>query len=171
GSRCRDRPGVRGGVPARRQRPGVAVGSTASTANADLPPSSRPLIGPAGTMARTCFQGVRRMRTVARFAAAFAAGAALMYYLDPVAGRRRRALARDRGVSAGHEAEHLVRSRSRHAIDRAQGMMARARAGLSNSPVEDGQLYGRIRTRLGRMVAHPGEVSVEVEGGHVVLRG
>ena len=111
------------------------------------------------------------MRTVARFAAAFAAGAALMYYLDPVAGRRRRALARDRGVSAGHEAEHLVRSRSRHAIDRAQGMMARARAGLSNSPVEDGQLYGRIRTRLGRMVAHPGEVSVEVEGGHVVLRG
>jgi len=111
------------------------------------------------------------MRTVARFAAAFAAGAALMYYLDPVAGRRRRALARDRGVSAGHEAEHLVRSRSRHAIDRAQGLMARARAGLSHSPVEDGQLYGRIRTRLGRMVAHPGEVSVEVDAGHVVLRG
>lgn len=111
------------------------------------------------------------MRSVARIAAAFAAGAALMYYLDPVTGRRRRALARDRGVSAGHEAEHLVRSRSRHAIDRAQGMIARARAGLSHSPVDDGRLHGRIRTRLGRMVAHPGEVSVEVDGGHVVLRG
>lgn len=87
-----------------------------------------------------------------------------MYYLDPVTGRRRRALARDRGVSAGHEAEHLLRAKSRHAIDRAHGMMARARAGLSHPPVDDGQLYGRIRTRLGRMVTHPGEVSVEVDG-------
>lgn len=111
------------------------------------------------------------MNTVARFAAAFAAGAALMYYLDPVAGRRRRALVRDRGLSVGHDAEHFARAKSRHAVDRAQGLVARARAGLSHAPVDDGQLHGRIRTKLGRLVAHPGEVSIEVNGGQVVLRG
>ena len=111
------------------------------------------------------------MNTVARFATAFAAGAALMYYLDPVAGRRRRALVRDRGLSVGHDAEHFARAKSRHAVDRAQGLVARARAGLSHAPVDDGQLHGRIRTKLGRLVAHPGEVSIEVNGGQVVLRG
>ena len=111
------------------------------------------------------------MNTVARFAAAFAAGAALMYYLDPVAGRRRRALVRDRGLSVGHDAEHFARAKSKHVVDRAQGLVARARAGLSHAPVDDGQLYGRIRTKLGRLVAHPGEVSIEVNGGQVVLRG
>ena len=111
------------------------------------------------------------MNTVARFAAAFAAGAALMYYLDPVAGRRRRALVRDRGLSVGHDAEHFARAKSRHAVDRAQGLVARARAGLSHAPVDDGQLHGRIRTKLGRLVAHPGDVSIEVNGGQVVLRG
>ena len=111
------------------------------------------------------------MNTVARFAAAFAAGAALMYYLDPVAGRRRRALVRDRGLSVGHDAEHFARAKSRHAVDRAQGLVARARAGLSHAPVDDGRLHGRIRTKLGRLVAHPGEVSIEVNGGQVVLRG
>lgn len=94
-----------------------------------------------------------------------------MFYLDPVAGRRRRALARDRGVSVGHDAEHFARAKSKRAINRAQGMVARARAGLSHAPVDDAQLHGRIRTRLGRLVAHPGEINTEVNEGHVVLRG
>lgn len=111
------------------------------------------------------------MTTLARLAAVFTAGAAIMYYFDPVAGRRRRALVRDRGVSAGHEAEHFARAKSKRAIDRAQGVVARARAGLSDAPVDDGVLHGRIRTKLGRLLAHPGEVNIDVHDGHVVLRG
>lgn len=111
------------------------------------------------------------MNTVLRLAAAFTAGAALMYYLDPVAGRRRRAMMRDRGVAAGHDAEDFARAKSKRAIDRAQGVVARARAGLSTAPVDDGQLNGRIRSKLGRLVEHPGEVNVDVHDGHVVLRG
>ncbi|MGY0798820.1 BON domain-containing protein [Lysobacter sp. A286] len=111
------------------------------------------------------------MNTLARLAAALGAGAALMYFLDPATGRRRRALARDRGVSVGHDAEHFARGKTKRVIDRAHGVVARARAGLSNAPVEDGQLHGRISTRLGRLLTHPGEVNIEVNEGHVVLRG
>ena len=111
------------------------------------------------------------MNSVARLVAAFTAGAAIMYCLDPVAGRRRRALMRDRGVSLGHDAEHFARAKSKRAVDRAQGMVARVRAGLSDAPVDDGQLQSRVRTRLGRLVRHPGEVNVDVHEGRVVLRG
>ena len=111
------------------------------------------------------------MNSVARLVAAFTAGAAIMYCLDPVAGRRRRALMRDRGVSLGHDAEHFARAKSKRAVDRAQGVVARVRAGLYDAPVDDGQLQGRVRTRLGRLVRHPGEVNVDVHEGRVVLRG
>jgi hypothetical protein len=111
------------------------------------------------------------MKTIARIAAAFAAGAALMYYFDPQGGRRRRALARDRGVAAGHDAQRLVRSKTRRAADRTRGALARARAALSNAPVSDDQLRDRIRARLGHLVEHPGQLNVDVQNGFVVLRG
>lgn len=111
------------------------------------------------------------MNTVFRVITAFTAGAAIMYYLDPVAGRRRRALVRDRGVAAGHDVEDFARAKSKRAVDRAQGMVARTRAGLSTASVGDEQLHGRIRTKLGRLVDHPGQVNVDVHDGHVTLRG
>lgn len=111
------------------------------------------------------------MNRIARIAAAFAAGAAVMYYLDPLAGRRRRALVRDRGLAATHDAERFVRAKSHRAADRARGMLARARSTLADAPVDDDRLHERIRARLGRVVAHPGQVNVDVNHGHVVLRG
>ena len=52
------------------------------------------------------------MTTLFRIAAAFAAGAAAMYFMDPLVGRRRRALMRDQGVAAGHNVEDFVRAKS-----------------------------------------------------------
>lgn len=111
------------------------------------------------------------MNTMMRIATAFATGAAAMYFLDPVAGNRRRALVRDKGVAAGHDLEQLTREKSRYAAGRLHGVVAETRSALAASPVGDSQLRDRIRTRLGRLVDDPGEINVDVQAGQVVLRG
>ena len=111
------------------------------------------------------------MKTVFRLAAAFAAGAAVMYFMDPVAGRRRRALRRDQGVAARHQVENLVRAKSRRVMHQLQGTAARARARLSHSPLDDELLLARIHSRLGHLLEHPRAVEVAVLDGNVVLTG
>jgi hyperosmotically inducible protein len=111
------------------------------------------------------------MNSALRLATAFAAGAAIMYYLDPEAGRRRRAMARDKGVGTRRQAADLARTRSKLAADRLQGAAARTRARMSDEPVDDDRLRERIRSKLGHLVEHPGAVNVQVDSGHVVLGG
>lgn len=111
------------------------------------------------------------MNAVVRLAVAFAAGAAVMYYFDPIIGRRRRALVRDRGVARRHELEALARAKSKRAIDRTRGAMARRRAERANEPVDDVLLHERVRAKLGHLVAHPSAVEVNVQDGRVVLSG
>ena len=111
------------------------------------------------------------MNTITRIATAFAAGAAAMYYLDPLVGRRRRALVRDKGVAAGHDIEHFARAKSKRAADKLHGVVAETKAALAAAPVGDAQLRERIRSRLGRLVDAPGDIAVDVRGGRVVLRG
>lgn len=111
------------------------------------------------------------MKTWTRLAAAVAAGAALMYYLDPQSGRRRRTLLRNRGASAGQDAGRLVRDNSREAVDRAGDVLRRARGALVGTPPADDVLLDRIRSRMGHVIEHPGQVNVDVQQGFVVLRG
>ncbi|KQY50352.1 BON domain-containing protein [Lysobacter sp. Root494] len=111
------------------------------------------------------------MNAVVRLAVAFAAGAAAMYYFDPVAGRRRRAMTRDQSVSVGHDVEGFARAKSKRAADRVQGAKARARARLDDEPVDDLQLHERIRSRLGHLAEDASAVTVQVADGHVVLSG
>ena len=111
------------------------------------------------------------MNTALRWVTAFAAGAVAMYYLDPVTGRRRRALARDQGAAVCHDATDYASAKSRQVLSRAQGALAKTREKLSSQPVGDVQLHDRIRARLGHVIAHPAQVKVDVNDGHVVLRG
>lgn len=111
------------------------------------------------------------MNALFRTVTAFAVGAAAMYYLDPIAGRRRRALVRDQGMAAGHQVERYARAKVQHAADQVQGAAAKARAHLANAPVADEQLHERIRARLGHVVERPADVDVQVQEGHVVLSG
>jgi hyperosmotically inducible periplasmic protein len=111
------------------------------------------------------------MGTLFRIAAAFAAGAAAMYYLDPETGRRRRAMVRDRSVAASHDLEDYASATSKRASDKLHGAAARTRSRVSPEPVDDEQLHERIRSRLGRVVERPGDVEVQVRDGYVVLSG
>ena len=111
------------------------------------------------------------MKTLVRIAVAFAAGALVMYYLDPAAGRRRRVLVRDRAVSTGHGAGRLARATSKHAKDRLRGVAARLRTRWSNEDIDDDRLEARVRSQLGRLVARPHGVEVHVRDGVVTLGG
>src|SRR5437868_8967216 len=53
-----------------------------------------------------------------------ALGAGLMYVLDPQTGRRRRALARDKMISLGHQAADAGAIAARDITHRAQGLAA-----------------------------------------------
>lgn len=108
------------------------------------------------------------MGQLAKLAAAFAAGAAAMYLLDPVAGRRRRAMARDKVLAAGQDVQDFAQDTARHAADRLHGASAHLHG---HAPSGDRQLHDRIRSRLGHLVAQPGKVEVHVEDGLVTLSG
>lgn len=111
------------------------------------------------------------MNGLMKAATVFAAGAAAMYFLDPVAGRRRRAVTRDKGAAAKRDLEHRARGAGRHVADRAHGAMAEMRSAMDDTPVSDDKLEARIRSKLGHLVDRPGDVTVEVNNGHVVLGG
>ena len=111
------------------------------------------------------------MNGLMKAATVFASGAAAMYFLDPVAGRRRRALARDQGVSAAHDLEEGARKARRRVSDHAQGAAAELRSTMDDAPVSDEKLEARIRSTLGHMVDRPGDITVQVNDGHVVLGG
>jgi hypothetical protein len=109
------------------------------------------------------------MNPLLRAVTTFAAGAALMYYLDPVAGRRRRSLVRDQAVSARHDVERYARAKSKRASDQVHGVLAKTRARIAPQPVDDEQLRERIRAKLGHVIDRPSALTVEVHGGQVVL--
>ena len=104
----------------------------------------------------------------------FGLGLGTMYMLDPLKGRRRRALVRDQVLRLGDalgdvgvQGERLGRGLR----DRAQGLLYEARARRAGETVSDEVLVERVRARLGRAVGHPRAVKVTVHDGCVTLTG
>ena len=56
--------------------------------------------------------------------AGFGLGAVAMYVLDPVSGRRRRAIARDKAVSTAQDAVDTLQGTARDLTNRAKGVVA-----------------------------------------------
>jgi uncharacterized membrane protein len=111
-------------------------------------------------------------RDAAWLLGALGAGAALMYALDPVAGRRRRALARDQAVSLTRTGQDRLAGVAKDVRNRAQGVVAEAQARLRpEGPVPERVLEARVRERIGRSASHPGPIDVDVRDGHVTLSG
>ncbi|SAI29318.1 BON domain [Bordetella ansorpii] len=109
------------------------------------------------------------MKALLNLAAAVAAGAAAMYFLDPDTGRRRRAVARDKAMSNYHNAGRYARAQGRHLANHVRGAAAHIKG--SPAPESDQQLEGRVRTRLGRLVSRPANIEVTVTDGSVYLGG
>jgi hypothetical protein len=113
------------------------------------------------------------MKQILNIAAAFAAGAIAMYYLDSTLGSRRRALARDRIIGVAHDAADLAEAKGKRMADRVKGVMATGSLDRTSStePQSDAQLGERVRARMGHLVSHPRAIDVTVEGGIVRLSG
>ncbi|MPZ21595.1 MAG: BON domain-containing protein [Luteitalea sp.] len=104
-------------------------------------------------------------------AAGVGLGAALMYALDPVAGRRRRALARDKAVHAGHKLRDSTDATAHDVGNRMAGWAARLRSTVATDMPEDDVLTARVRSVLGRVASHPRSLEVTVGEGLVTLAG
>jgi hypothetical protein len=66
-------------------------------------------------------------KSFASIAAAAAAGALFMYYLDAKNGARRRAMVRDKVVAAGNDAAEFATRKGQHIANKIKGGIATAR--------------------------------------------
>lgn len=100
-----------------------------------------------------------------------AAGATLMWFLDPRRGAARRADVGQRAGRAVREAEGLVESGARDLSHRTAGLVAEARARLRPEHADDEVIAERVRSRLGRLTSHPRSIEVSARGGEIALAG
>ena len=103
--------------------------------------------------------------------AAAGVGAAMMYFLDPARGARRRALATDKAESLIRAGAGEVERRGVRMRDRMNGVVARTRARLGSEQPTDVQLAERVRAALGHHSDHVRALEVVVRDGVVTLRG
>ena len=98
-------------------------------------------------------------------------GAGAMYLLDPDRGARRRSLLRDQGIHVGHKLGDGLAATARDTRNRTLGVTAEFRRRFSRQQPDDEVLHDRVRSALGRLVSHPGSVTVIVFEGRVTLGG
>jgi BON domain len=107
-----------------------------------------------------------------RVAGAAALGVVAMYILDPDKGKRRRALIGDKAYSVVSDTRQALGAATRDAAHRIEGLRARARRLVSDTPIPDDlQLIERVRARMGRLVSHPHAIQVGANNGRVTLSG
>jgi uncharacterized membrane protein len=98
-------------------------------------------------------------------------GAGAMYLLDPDRGARRRSLLRDQVVHAGNKVGDGLSATARDTRNRAVGAAAGLRSRFQADDVDDEVLHERVRSAIGRVVSHPGAVTVTAQDGRVTLSG
>jgi hypothetical protein len=119
--------------------------------------------------------GRRRRRRgaghLANGVAGLAAGAGLMYFLDPGRGARRRADAALRAGRVVHDVETTVEAGARDLRQRASGLAHEARARVSHEEASDDVIAERLRAKLGRLTAHARALEVTVKAGYATISG
>lgn len=87
-------------------------------------------------------------------------GTGMMYLLDPDRGRRRRALLRDKCVSATRKTGEGIETAARDLSNRARGIATSIQSVFTSAEPDDAVLSDRVRSKLGRIVSHPGAIKV-----------
>jgi osmotically-inducible protein OsmY len=105
-----------------------------------------------------------------------AAGAAAAHFLDPQSGRRRRHTMRDQAVSKVQSGAGQAATSASYAAGKAKGVVSTVTPSMPGShrieDVDDVTLARKVETEIFRAVDAPkGDVSVDVQGGVVHLRG
>jgi len=104
--------------------------------------------------------------------AGLGAGVGLMYFGDPVLGRRRRGILRGKFSHAVNELEDAFRVSTRDLGNRLQGFWAELAAMLKSEEITPEKLNARVRSALGRSLSNPSAIETFVdERGCVVLNG
>jgi uncharacterized membrane protein len=98
-------------------------------------------------------------------------GALAMYFLDPQAGRRRRARTRDKMQHYQRRVRDGYDLTLRDTRQRARGLLATGRRVLRRESVADETLTERVRAVLGRYASHPHALEVSSQEGAVTLSG
>lgn len=98
-------------------------------------------------------------------------GATIMFLLDPDRGARRRSLVRDKLVHAGHVVTNGLGTTSRDVRNRARGAAAVTRRRFAETEADGRIISERVRAELGRLVSHPGAITVTSEADVVILHG
>ena len=111
------------------------------------------------------------MNTLLGMIAGTALGVLSMYILDPLAGRRRRALARDQLIRVQKNMQQAAGVAARDLKNRTLGIVAEGRAALFGGAVDDTVLAERVRFKLGFLVRHPSAIDVQASAGRVRLSG
>ncbi len=98
-------------------------------------------------------------------------GAGFMYFFDPNRGAYRRGLVRDQVIRTGKQAAEAVDSTVSDLNNRMSGALAKADSIFDSGEVSDETLEARIRSRMGHVISHSRDVTVQVHYGRVTLRG
>src|SRR5262245_8422149 len=98
-------------------------------------------------------------------------GAGLMFIFDPIRGKRRRAIIRDKLAHARHLLARALGIMSRDLSNRAHGMLAKGNHLFEHEEVSNEVVSARVRAKLGRSVSHPHAISVTVSDRRVTLSG
>src|SRR6266446_3741010 len=105
------------------------------------------------------------------FGAGLGIGTVVMYMLDPDRGNRRRAVLRDKLAYATKKTGKGIEITARDLRNRAQGIAASIQSKFTSAEIDDAVLVDRVRSKLGRIVSHPGAIKVASENGKVILSG
>ena len=111
------------------------------------------------------------MRQVLTVMTAAGIGAGAMYLLDPVCGKRRRNLLRNKAKHFNRIAVDAAGKTQRDVRNHLVGAVSRVESLFHEHSVTDDVLEARVRSKLGRVVSHPHAIQVKAVEGLVILTG